>query len=315
MRLFVYEHITSGALIGETLPDSLAREGDAMLTALLHDLALLKHFQLHFMRDHRLAPINVNGHSHWITNHNDYQQSWQQCVNNNDYVLAIAPETDNILLDVAKQVPIADFLGASHTAIEICSDKLLTSKRLQQHHIATPDSYSAIDWSAQPLNDHAIIIKPIDGAGCLDTYLFSNQAQAAHYLSSLSQQQLSSLIVQPYISGTAASISLFIDDAIHILNINEQFISIHDQQLSFDDCKQTAIVNHLLSIKTATQLAESITHAIDGLWGFIGIDLVLTESGPVVIEINPRLTTSYLDLKNHLDFNPATLLLKAITQK
>ncbi|MBL4637980.1 MAG: ATP-grasp domain-containing protein, partial [Proteobacteria bacterium] len=46
-----------------------------------------------------------------------------------------------------------------------------------------------------------------------------------------------------------------------------------------------------------------------------GIDLVLTSSGPIVIEINPRLTTSYIGLKSTLNFNPTDFLIKHMQEK
>ena len=48
--------------------------------------------------------------------------------------------------------------------------------------------------------------------------------------------------------------------------------------------------------------------ACPGLDGFIGIDVILTEEGPVVVEINPRVTTAYAGLRQALGLNPATLL-------
>lgn len=38
-------------------------------------------------------------------------------------------------------------------------------------------------------------------------------------------------------------------------------------------------------------LAQKVVSSIPGLMGFAGIDFVMTDKGPVVIEVNPRLTT------------------------
>jgi predicted ATP-grasp superfamily ATP-dependent carboligase len=45
------------------------------------------------------------------------------------------------------------------------------------------------------------------------------------------------------------------------------------------------------------------------LWGYVGVDLVLADAGPIVLEINPRLTTSYCGLRDALGINPAALVL------
>ena len=57
MKLFIYEHITSGALSGNSLPVSLANEGHVMLMAVLHDCAYLNGMLINTMRDQRLKAI------------------------------------------------------------------------------------------------------------------------------------------------------------------------------------------------------------------------------------------------------------------
>ena len=57
------------------------------------------------------------------------------------------------------------------------------------------------------------------------------------------------------------------------------------------------------------RLADRVAAAIPGLWGYVGVDLLLTPAGPVVLEINPRLTTSYCGLRAALGINTAALVL------
>jgi predicted ATP-grasp superfamily ATP-dependent carboligase len=51
---------------------------------------------------------------------------------------------------------------------------------------------------------------------------------------------------------------------------------------------------------------------VPGLAGFVGVDLVLADGGPVVVEINPRLTTAYLGLRRACAANVAALALEAL---
>jgi len=57
------------------------------------------------------------------------------------------------------------------------------------------------------------------------------------------------------------------------------------------------------------RLAQRTVVAIPGLWGYVGIDVLLTAAGPVVVEVNPRLTTSYAGLHAAIGVNPAELVL------
>jgi tyramine---L-glutamate ligase len=56
-------------------------------------------------------------------------------------------------------------------------------------------------------------------------------------------------------------------------------------------------------------LAQRIAVAIPGLWGYVGVDFVQTADGPLVLEVNPRLTTSFCGLRAALGVNVAALVL------
>ncbi len=59
------------------------------------------------------------------------------------------------------------------------------------------------------------------------------------------------------------------------------------------------------------EAAIGICQALPGLRGFVGVDLVLTATDAIVIEVNPRLTTAYLGVRSALEENVADLALAA----
>ena len=65
----------------------------------------------------------------------------------------------------------------------------------------------------------------------------------------------------------------------------------------------------------AQKLAQSAVDCIKGLQGYVGVDLVLGDaedgSRDFAIEINPRLTTSYVGLRAVAESNLAGLMLQA----
>lgn len=318
MKLFIYEHITSGALANQTLPISLAQEGDAMLTALVQDLNELPQLELVILRDSRLDSITIDADNippqyYWVNNPEHFSDQWQHCLTEVEAVVIIAPETKGQLIRI--QQGILDhhqiYLGCSQQATAICSNKLLCYQHLLTHNIATPITYTALTWRNDFSPSSRLIIKPIDGAGCLDTLLFDNAFGAQCYLKKVPANKIASIIIQPYIQGKAISLSLFINHKKAILlTINEQHINHENKQLIFDSCSVNTISETEFPRSVAQKLADNIRDAIPGLWGFVGIDLVLSSSGPIVIEINPRMTTSYVGLKQAINKNPAEFLIK-----
>ena len=62
-------------------------------------------------------------------------------------------------------------------------------------------------------------------------------------------------------------------------------------------------------------LAERIAAAIPDLWGYVGVDLIDGAAGPMVLEINARLTTSYVGLRHVLGINTAALVLGLLSER
>jgi tyramine---L-glutamate ligase len=324
MKLFVYEHITSGALADQELPQGFAHEGDAMLNAILQDLAEQPQLELIILRDSRLDEIaslalNTSCEFLWIQDIEQFERHWITALQHSDVALVIAPETDNQLINIQQTILGHDkpYLGSSQQATELCSNKLRCFQYLFKHNIPTVHTQIASQWQSGNLDySNGIVIKPIDGAGCIDTAFFNTTLDAKQYLQDRSDATQASLIVQPYIKGSPASLSLFIsDNKVSVLSINRQQIQLHHSRLTFQGSTVNVIPANELTPKAAQSLADNIHRLIPELWGFVGIDLVLTPSGPILIEINPRLTSSYIGLKSTLNINPTDLLIKYMSEK
>ena len=115
------------------------------------------------------------------------------------------------------------------------------------------------------------------------------------------------LIAQPWVDGCAASLSLLCcDGRATLLCCNRQHVRLVDGRPALEAITVNAMpdaVGHLAA------LGARIAAAIPGLWGYVGVDLVLAPPGPVVLEINPRLTTSYCGVRGALGINAAALVL------
>ncbi|MEX0615796.1 MAG: ATP-grasp domain-containing protein [Methylophaga sp.] len=307
MKIVVYEHFTSGALQGQALPAELAREGDAMLRAIVEDMLTNTAFKPIILRDNRLADLS-GAQNLPIANSKQYQQIWQQCLSNETLFLLIAPETDGILQQLAEAVLEAGktLLGSSPDAIALCSDKLRCSQFLQQHNLPTVETQSADDWLNQPLFTGPIVCKPNDGTGCVETYYFDETHYAAAYLQKMSDNKRRQQIVQPFYDAQAMSLSLFIGQSVQILSLNQQLMNI-DQQFSYHGSQVGVPYPATFGHAQAQTLVDQLWLAMPGLSGFVGVDMLIDEQQARIIEINPRLTTSFNQLQQ-TGLSPAALL-------
>jgi len=322
MKLFIYEHITSGALIDEPLPPSLAREGNDMLLAIVQDLIQLSNnIELIILRDARLEPLETllgDAHSIYsIDNSNSFHKTYLNILDNVDMVFVIAPETNGVLDKIQQQVlnSNAQLLTSDREATQISSDKYLCYQQLSAQGILTPTTIKASEWLFnQFISSVGFIIKPQDGAGCIDTFFVADNASLESWLD-LHYDNLDKLIIQPYIEGVSVSLNILSDyDDTRVLAINQQNIIVNNDKLSFIGSIVNGIDEKDLTPTQADQIAKEIHQAISGLWGFIGIDLIINNNELFVIDINPRLTTSYIGLKQSLNHNPAQLLFTMMEQ-
>lgn len=311
MKIVVYEHFTSGALKGQTLPVELAAEGDAMLRAIVEDMLANTAFKPIILRDNRLAHL-PGAQNMTIANSEQYQQIWQQCISNETLFLLIAPETDGVLQQLTEAVLEAGntLLGSSPEAIAICSDKLRCSQFLQQHNLPTIETQSAEEWLNQPLFTAPIVCKPNDGAGCVETYYFAEASDAKAFLQKMPESKRCQQIVQPFYDAQAMSLSLFIDQSVQILSLNQQLINI-DRQFSYQGSQVGVPYPAGFSHEQAQILVDQLRLVMPGLSGFVGVDILIDKQQALIIDINPRLTSSFNQLQQ-TGQSPAALLYQAL---
>jgi predicted ATP-grasp superfamily ATP-dependent carboligase len=113
--------------------------------------------------------------------------------------------------------------------------------------------------------------------------------------------------MQPYIHGAHRSISMVCaDNRVLMMSVNEQRIAVFDNQLHYMGSTVNGVRDEQ---RQYWALAEQVMAALPGLWGYVGIDFIMGVDGPVVLEVNPRVTISHAGLRQSTSHNPARLLL------
>ena len=157
------------------------------------------------------------------------------------------------------------------------------------------------DFSALP-QAKAYVRKPIDGLSCEGSFIFSD----------LQLAEEGDGIVQPLIEGHALSLSaVFSQGRSWLLSCNQQQITVVDSSFKLQGCRVNIPI---AQPRHYEDLLQAIAQAFPGLWGYIGIDFMESERyGIQILEINPRLTTSYAGLYQATGIRMLAQLLRLFT--
>lgn len=311
MKLLLLEYITAGGLNREPLSTALLQEGAMMRDALLRDFADISRLEVMTTYDLRLPRPENLAQAVAIDANTDPEAIWRAMLNDCDAALIVAPETGGILAKLTSMIEAANKLnlGCDLAAVQIASDKYATYEVLIQAGIETIPTYHAKDLATLKDSIHGYMLKPRDGAGCDQTYFCRAQVELTKFLN---HHSIENFIVQPYQTGKAASISaLFKAGQAWVLSCNEQRIDITEQHVMLKGCTVNALAEYQECFHA---LASDIAQAIPALNGYVGIDVIITNETMLVVEINPRITTSYIGLRKSLNYNPARLMLDIATK-
>jgi tyramine---L-glutamate ligase len=306
LKILVFEYITGGGFNSSELPDALAQEGLMMLQALVDDLTRIELVSTLIMLDYRMiGRLTYNINSHIIKPEHECQQEFLRLLAECDAAWIIAPESDGILQNLSKTVERSGkiLLSSSSNAVAVAGNKWLTYQCLHKHCIATVPTQKLVDFSYMP---GEWIIKPIDGVGCADSYVLVEEQDYAAITANIDKDKY---IIQPHKQGEKTSLScLFKHGRAWLICANRQHFELIGQQYQL-----TGIIVNFTSDTTKYQdIVSSIALAMPDLWGYVGIDLIETAEQILVLEINPRLTTSYAGIYAALGINCASSVLELL---
>jgi len=299
MLVFVCETVTGGGLVDEDLPTSLISEGTMMRDTLIGDIEDLPGMRVITTHDGRLAPpprgtsTPVNpGDSPWAM--------WGQLAAEADCCWPIAPETDGILEQLTGMMRARGrrVVACDEQTLRDCASKARTAQVLAAAGVAVVPTWRQDEVPAN--QSGPFVLKPDDGAGAAGVLIFQQLP---------SEPLPGNTIVQPLVEGTPASLSMLCQGGrSYVLAANEQHITNRDGHLHFSG----VTVGALPITDELRTLGDKVGAAFPGLHGIVGLDYIVTPDGPVVVEVNPRLTTSYAGLRRSLGINPIAFVAEFI---
>ncbi len=334
LKLYVCEFITGGGLSDAPLPISLAQEGLMMRDALLSDIAKLNCYEMITSSDFRLNASPLVSQN-WPVEAGQFDVVFNQLLKEVDIVWLIAPETDGVLLSLSERCyekagdenVVAEkklkFIGCGYEAMLIGTSKSLCAEALNTANIFTLPVIAGDEWIGarskkiqQLIDAHAVwVAKPEDGAGCEGIKIFDDLSLLDVWLK-VDQRYLNYLL-QPFQTGIHASFSMLCNAGkAWLLSANQQHIIQENQTFKLEGITMNALPKYWQRFET---LARKIANMLPDAKGYLGVDVVIDTSDDktnadkiYVIEINPRLTTSYVGLSEAIGHNAAQLILDCV---
>ena len=303
-RIFLYEHLSSGALAADEVPDSMRAEGLAMLRALAEDLDALPDIEVVSLLERR-APfpgpaVRVDGVA-------ESARQRRELAATSDATLVIAPELDGVLEAICREVlELGGRLLGDAETVRLSADKLRTARHLEAHGVPVLPSKGI---AAGEIVREASVVKPRFGVGSLGIETLA----AGERVPPMTEE----LIATPLRGGLAASV-------LAIKGPRETLTLAPCAQHLSRDGRFTWLGGELLLeeelANRARRLARAALDTLPSAIGFIGVDLLLAESADPaqsahrdeVVEINPRATTSYCGLRAATPDNLAELFLSTV---
>lgn len=314
MKVFLYEFVTGGGLYDEhgraAVPDTLIAEGTAMITALAADFAAIPDVETCVLRDTHFWGLTFPGcRMHDVSGAADHEQAVARLAAEADWSLIIAPEFSGHLLRLCQWVTCAGgrLLGPGPALVELAGDKQATAARLEDHSVPTPRGIAIIAGQRLPEDfSYPAVLKPRCGAGSMDVRLIER------WTADECTPDGTEMRLERYCPGLAVSVAW-------ICGPVSRFPLVPCRQHLSGDGRFTYAGGSLPLPPALARRAIALSgRAVDSLpqpLGYLGVDLVLGDDpygrGDYVIEINPRLTTSYVGLRAAAETNLAEAILTA----
>lgn len=314
-KLCLYEFTASGGFAESW--EALAPEGMAMFRALADDLSRAG-FAVTALLDERYASSwpALPGVEIAVVPRGLERTRLAEHAPRADWTIAIAPETGGLLEERRAWVVAAGgrWAGCGAETLALAADKHRMAELLRSRGVAAPRGKRVAH--GEPVDcRYPAVLKPIDGAGssgvlCCDAPQSPEVWQAA----------VGSAIwrLEEFIEGEPASATAICGPGVRLLlppcwqtirRTAEGGLSYEGGRLPLPPRLE----------QRATRLAVAAIDALPDPLGFVGVDMILGSDpeggGDVVLEINPRMTTSYVGLRAACQGNLAAALVSALEGK
>jgi tyramine---L-glutamate ligase len=327
LNLLIFECFSGGGHADQKLSSSILSEAYGMLRTAVSDFRMAGH-NVTTLLDSRLvaldAPMEANKVIAVCTK-NQFEDKIEEFSGKVDAVYVIAPESNQVLEGLLQKVNDSGgmSLNCEVDSVKTVSNKITAHEVLKKSGVKVPDTVF-LDTNEKLENirniirelEYPLLFKPADGTSCGGLSVIQNENQIPQGAKRVRQESTSKqFLAQRLIKGkTASACVLSSGDKAVALSVNKQLVTLASPKGESKYFGGEVPFNHKLE-KCALKVAEKAVEAVKGLRGYVGVDMLLTDEEAIVIEINPRLTVSYVGLQKVATLNMSNAIIDAVTKR
>ncbi len=327
MNLLIVECFSGGGYSNQRLSGNILSEAYGMLRSMISDFKTLDH-NVTTLMDSRLIvfnPPNKADNLISISSLGEFYTKIKDLSDNVEAVYFIGPESNNLLEKLVETTSTSDVksLNSEVYSIKVASNKKIIYETARKLGLKVPETELIdINYGFENIKriirdlGYPLVIKPLIGVSCSGLSVVKNQSSLSDAIKKVSKESNNNhFFAQKLIKGVPVSVSVISTGAnAASVSLNRQYVNLENPYHESRYIGGEAPFDHELE-KEALTGAKRLVEAFNGLRGYVGVDMILTNEDAVILEVNPRLTTSYVGLRKIVNFNFAEAIINAIINR
>ncbi|MHA1238057.1 MAG: ATP-grasp domain-containing protein [Candidatus Odinarchaeia archaeon] len=329
MKILVYEHFSGGGYVNHTVSPSYLSEGFGLLNSILRDVEASGN-EPHTTLDYRIAnyvpPIKAKAVT-ILRPPNRIFELFREIIEISkcDAVLLVAPEINGTLRYLAKMVESEGktLLGAGSDALSFVLNKVELLEiaervgfKVNETIVFSGDDGPTLIAEECKKRGFPIVLSTLDSSSTLGLTVVNKEEDipnAIEYLKSISSLD-KFLLIKPAQGQAASAIVISNGEKAKAITL-----AAHEYTIIPDNGNVLYLggyvpLSHKFS-EEALKYSEKLVSEIDGLTGMVCVSLMLTNSGPVYVNLTPTITPPYIGLRKVTDANLVKLICDAVLEK
>ena len=295
-KLILLEYFTSQSSILKSRDKEIFREALNLSDSIIRNFIKSSDIKrIYVIRNKNLKTIESRKVKTYFTNNETSYTEILKRFKKKSEVIIIAPETNNLSSKIYSHVSQNHkVLGSNISSLNIFSSKTKMLMKLRRLNLPIVENYKLnLNYKGK------IIFKPDTSAGSENTFVTNKN----------NYKKKKGYLVKKFYNGKKGSFLMLCKNGkSKVICCNEQLLNLKKEKIQQVGCIMGGLEKYRNEIKI---LANKISKNFKGLFGIVGVDIVMENKKWLIIEINPRFTSAYsglhrsyssLTIKNITDF-------------